>query len=198
METGFVNSRSLTGKATTTLCEYLLSAKPDAVVAEWVKKEKKEFSEEYQVPLLTDTCPQIPVAHFMAKEEMEPTILRWMHRIISNQKSFRVTMDQYSGFPSHAIYLKVKEHKPFQQLATAFQVIDQYVRGYGCPEMFLNTHPHITIARGLKEHVYEQAMKDHAEKKVQASFELKELVLFRKQHPMDICRQVNVFGLRPD
>ncbi len=198
METGFVSNRSTNTTPAIILSEYLLVAQPDTAVTELIKKERTAFAAQYPVPMYTDVRPQIPLAHFKAREEMEPTILRWMHRIISNQQSFQVTLDQYHGFSPHTIYLRVTDHQPFQQMATAFQVIDQYVRGYGCPEMFLNAHPHITIARGLAAPVYAEAMKAYASRKMKASFELKELVLFRKQHAMDICRQVNVFGLRPD
>jgi 2'-5' RNA ligase len=128
---------------------------------------------------------------------MEETIIRWMHRVISTKKSFRVTLDQYGAFRPHTIYLRVQEHQPFQQLARELKVVDQYIRSNGCPEMKLISNPHLTIARRLEQTTYQEAVAVYAEKTFHASFEVKELLLLKRQHQFDGCKQVNVFGLQP-
>lgn len=197
METELVSNKSFTAPQVNGFCEYLLVAHPDAEVNAQVMEEKLFFSAQYKDPIAIKTKPHITVADFLAKEEMEATIIRWMHRIISSQKSFRVTLDQYSGFKPHTIYLRVQDHQPFQQLAKELQVVDQYIRGYGCPEMHLINRPHLTIARRLSDSIYQQAITLYAQKKFHASFEVKDLVLLRRQHQFDSCKQVNVFALQP-
>lgn len=197
METGLVSNKSFTAPQVNGFCEYLLVAYPDAAVYAQVMEEKQFFSAQYQEPVAMKTQPYITVADFLAKEEMEATIIRWMHRIISSQKSFRVTLDQYSGFKPHTIYLRVQDHLPFQQLAKELQMVDQYVRGNGCPEMHLINRPYLTIAGRLSDSTYHQAITLYAQKIFYASFEVKELVLLRRQHQYDACKQVNVFGLQP-
>ena len=196
METGTVANKSF-GTQLSGFWEYLLVAHPDATVYAQVMAEKQSFSVQYKEPIAIKTKPHITVANFLAKEEMEETIIRWMHRIISMQKSFRVTLDQYSGFKPHTIYLRVQDHQPFQQLAKELKVVDQYVRSYGCPEMRLIKFPHLTIARRLPDNTYQQAITDYAQKSFHASFEVTDLVLLRRQHQFDNCKQVNVFGLQP-
>lgn len=196
METGSVTNRLLSTPVQQ-LHEYLLVAHPDAAVQEKLVEEKRWFTTQYKETVAVKTKPHITVANFLAKEEMESTIIRWMHRIISNQNRFTVTLDRFSGFKPHTIYLRVQNHTPFQQLAKELKVVDQYVRGYGCPEMHLSNHPHLTIARRLPETVYHRAEADYAQKNFQASFEVSELVLLRREHAFDSCKQVNVFGLRP-
>ncbi|MEO7531251.1 MAG: 2'-5' RNA ligase family protein, partial [Sediminibacterium sp.] len=132
METGLAQNR-LFSAPVNSLHEYLLVAHPDAAVYEQVMAEKQLFTRQYKESVAIKTKPHITVANFMAKEEMEPTIIRWMHRVISTQKKFKVTLDKYSGFPPHTIYLHVQDHEPFKQLAKELQVVDQYVRSYGCP-----------------------------------------------------------------
>lgn len=177
--------------------EYLLVAHPDADVYARVMQEKQYFSTTFKTAIAAKTKPHITVANFLAVEPMEETIIRWMHRIISSKKSFRVTLDRYGAFRPHTIYLRVQDHAPFQQLAKELQVVDEYIRGYGCPEMRLITNPHLTIARKLQQETYSEAVVMYAEKSFHASFDVKELVLLRRQHQFDSCKQVNVFGLQP-
>ena len=177
--------------------EYLLVAHPDAGVYEQVMAEKQFFSAQFKAPIAVKTKPHITVANFLAMEPMEETIIRWMHRVISTKKSFRVTLDQYGAFRPHTIYLKVQDHLPFQQLARELKVVDQYIRSNGCPEMRLIDFPHLTIARRLEAPTYQKAVTVYAEKSFHASFEVKELVLLKREHQFDSCRQVNVFGLQP-
>ncbi len=197
METGLVTNSSLITPKSGGFCEYLLVAHPDATVYAQVTEEKQFFAAQYHEPAAIKAKPHITIANFLAKEEMEATIIRWMHRIISNQKSFGVTLDQYCGFAQHTIYLRVQDHEPFQRLAKELKVIDQYVRSYGCPAMYMSNRPHLTIARRLPDIVYRQAIAEYEQKKISTSFEVKELVLLRRQHAFDICKQVNVFGLTP-
>ncbi len=197
METDAISNKSFTAPQVNGCWEYLLVAHPDAAVYAQVMEEKKFFSGQFKTAVAAKTQPHITVANFLAVENMEETIIRWMHRIISNKKSFRVTLDQYGAFRPHTIYLKVQDHQPFQQLARELKVVDQYVRSYGCPEMPLISHPHLTIARKLEHATYQQAVNVYAEKSFHASFEVKELVLLRRQHQYDACKQVSVFGLTP-
>lgn len=195
METGLLQNRSL-GTQVNGLYEYLLVAHPDETVYAQVMAEKQFFSAQFRSPVAVKTKPHITVANFLALEPMEETIIRWMHRVISTKKSFRVTLDQYGAFRPHTIYLRVQEHQPFQQLARELKVVDQYVRSNGCPEIKFS-NPHLTIARRLEQTTYQQAINVYAEKKFHASFDVKELLLLRRQHQFDSCKQVSVFGLQP-
>lgn len=196
METGTLHNKTFSSPQVI-LWEYLLVAHPDASVYAQVMAEKQSFSMQYKEPIAIKTKPHITVANFLAKEEMEETIIRWMHRIISAQKSFTVTLDQYSGCKPHTIYLRVQDHQPFQQLAKELKVVDQYVQSYGCPEMHLIKYPHLIIARRLVGNTYDQAIADYSTKSFYASFEVKDLILLRRQHQFASCKQVNVFGLTP-
>jgi 2'-5' RNA ligase len=197
METGTAYRQSFNSTQANPFSEYLLVAHPDAAVYAQVMAEKQFFSAQFEAPIAVKTKPHITVANFLALEPMEETIIRWMHRVISTKKSFRVTLDQYGAFRPHTIYLRVQEHQPFQQLARELKVVDQYIRSNGCPEMKLISNPHLTIARRLEQTTYQEAVAVYAEKTFHASFEVKELLLLKRQHQFDGCKQVNVFGLQP-
>jgi 2'-5' RNA ligase len=177
--------------------EYLLVAHPDPDVNEKVMAEKQLFYDEYKEKVAVKTKPHITVANFLAREEMEDTIIRWVQRICSNQQSFTVTLNNYSGFPPHTIYLRVQNAKPFQQLAKQLNVVNSYVNSCSCPPMKLISNPHVSIAGRLSEEVYFKALIQYAHKSFHESFVVNELLLLRRKNTYDTCKPINVFGLSP-
>lgn len=176
--------------------EYLLVAYPDSVVERKITEIKREFSEKYKNKL-DDAVPSISAGSFLAREDMEETLIRWIQRICGQLRSFPVTLNNYSGIPLHTIYLRVFDHQPFRQLAKNLQVIDQYIKSNGCPDAKLTTRPYMPIARDLKENQYERAMKDYSLKSFCETFRVNELVLLRKNMPEDAHRKVTVFSFLP-
>lgn len=176
---------------------YSLVVNTPEKVTERVREERNRFVELYATPPVQDRNPGIRVSGFMAREEMESTLFRWMHRIISAQKKFRVNLEKFNGFAPHTIYLQVRDHRPFQELAREMQVVDPYIKSYGCPSVQAEIRPHLVIAEALTESVYRRAETEYAQKKFDISFDVNELVLLRRQHAFDHGKQVSVFGLQP-
>src|SRR5688500_19234164 len=135
------------GNGSQELWEYLLVVHPDENVGKKIMDEKKSFFEAYNQKIDIKTKPHITIANFLATESMEETVIRWIHRICGHYKSFPVTLNNYSGFPSHSIYVRIQDHAPFKQLASELEAIDQYVRLNGRPPARLIARPHLTIAR---------------------------------------------------
>jgi len=176
--------------------EYLLVVHPAKEIFEQLRSEKEVFSATYNVGIAKKTLPHITIANFLARENMEPTVINWLYKIVSGQKRFPVMLNNYSGFPSSkTVYARVQEHEPFRQLAASLEVIDQYVRDNGCPRAIIPNHPHVSIARSLQPTVYEKAMFDYSRKTFNASFTVDELVLLKRQSQYDKCKQLSVFKL---
>jgi 2'-5' RNA ligase len=179
------------------LFEYLLVGHPDANVYNKIMEEKQQFYEDYNEKISIKTKPHLTIANFLASEAMEPTIIKWMQRICGAQQSFTVTLNNYSGFPPHTIYLRVQDPLPFQQLVKQLKTVDDFIRASACPPAKLITKPHLSIARKLPEQVYNKAMVDYAQKTFHESFMLDELLLLRRQHQFDTCKTIQIFRLRP-
>lgn len=177
--------------------EYLLVIRPGSEVFRKVAAEKENFSSLYQPEEQVITTPHISVAGFLAKESMEETLIRWIQRICIHHKSFTVTLNNYSGFPPHTIYLRVQDHEPFQQLAKQLRIIDEYIQSNGCPAVKLVTRPHLSIGKQLPEIVYEKAIQDYSQKIFSESFTAGELVLLRKRANSDEEKVINLFRLQP-
>jgi 2'-5' RNA ligase len=178
--------------------EYLLVINPGDHVGQQVMEEKVNFCNRYGAKEAINTQTHIAVANFLAKEEMEDTLLRWMHRIISSHSIFPVALNNYSGSPdANTIYLRVQDHQPFKKLAKELRVVDELVRSNGLPKAHLISDPQITIAHTLAKPVYDRAMPVYSKKDFHAEFEVKELVLLKRTQQSDSCKQVNVFRLLP-
>jgi len=191
------NNLSTARQPGNTLFEYLLVGRPDEGVASKLMAEKAYFSEVYGEKIAAKTKPHIMVANFMASESMEPTIVKWMQRICGLQESFTVTLNNYSGFPPHTIYLRVQDPLPFQQLALQLKPVDDFIKASACPPARLISKPHLSIAGRLPEQVYNKAMPAYAQKIFHESFVLDELLLLRRPHQFDACKTIQVFRLRP-
>ncbi len=179
------------------LYEYLLVSHPDTSVNQKVMAEKEIFTADYQQKIAAKTKPHITVANFVAREAMEETIIRYTQRICSQQHSFEVALNNYSGFPPHTIYLRVQNPQPFKQLAKELKVVSNYVSSCSCPPVKLITNPHLSIARGLPETIYLKAMMDYSQKTFHETFMLNELILLRRSNQYDTYKIIHVFRLQP-
>ncbi|HEY4062570.1 MAG TPA: 2'-5' RNA ligase family protein [Puia sp.] len=182
--------------------EYLLVIYPYGDIHDQLLEEQQQFATEYGLGYGVKTSsrnkPHITVAAFQAGEVMEDTLIRWIQRICNRHRSFDITLNNYSGFPPHTIFLRVQDPKPFRELMQQLRAIDDYIRSSGCPPVNLVNRPYLSIAGGLTEQVYNKAMPDYSRKTFHGSFQVQELVLLKREHSFDSCKTVNIFRLLPD
>ena len=108
--------------------EYLLVIYPSGDLQEKLLEEQQQFSADYGLQMTVRNKPHITVAAFQAGEIMEDTLIRWVQRICNSYKSFELTLNNYSGFPPHTIYLRVQDPHPFRQLMQQLRSIDELDR----------------------------------------------------------------------
>ena len=189
--------------------EYLLVIYPYGELQDRLLDEQQQFSLDYLQmtgvksgrpagPVLVGNKPHITVAAFQADEPMEDTLIRWIQRICNRHKSFDITLNNYSGFPPHTIYLRVQDPQPFREMMQQLRAIDDFIRSSGCPPVNLINRPYLSIAGGLTEQVYNRAMPEYSRKDFHDSFHVKEMVLLKREHSFDACKTVNIFPLLPD
>jgi len=175
--------------------EYLLVIYPYGELFEKLVEEQQQFLSDYGLIMKGRNRPHITVAAFQAGEQMEDTLIRLIHRICRRNERFEITLNNYSGFPPHTIYLRVQDPQPFRQLMHQLRAIDDFIRSSGCPPVNLISRPYLSIAGGLTEQVYNRAMADYSQRTFHESFRMEELVLLKREHSFDACRTVNVFRL---
>lgn len=188
--------------------EYLLVIYPYGELRDRLLDEQRHFSFQYGLQATnamsaaglppSGNKPHITVAAFHVGEPMEDTLIRWIQRICNQHKSFDITLNNYSGFPPHTIYLRVQDPQPFRELMKQMKAIDDFIRSSGCPPVHLTPRPFLSIAGGLTELVYNRAMPEYSRKDFHDSFHVKEMVLLKRAHSFDACKTVNIFRLLPD
>lgn len=177
--------------------EYLLVIYPYGDLQEKLLEEQQQFSTDYGLQMTVRNRPHITVAAFQAGELMEDTLIRWIQRICNRYSSFDLTLNNYSGFPPHTIYLRVQNPEPFRELMRQLRAIDDFIRSNGCPPVNLISRPYLSIAGGLTEQVYNKAMPDYSRRTFHDSFHVEQLVLLKREHAFDVCKTVNIFRLLP-
>ncbi len=177
--------------------EYLLVAHPGLDLHDKILGEQEYFSLHYLERTVIKMKPHIELASFHAREEMEPTLIRWMHRIISQQQAFSCTLNNFSGFPPDTLYLRIPEPAAIQRLTAGLEQLNDYVKTNDCPAIRINTKPVVSVAKRLTEKNYLRAMLDFSQRSFHEIFEVKELLLLRRSHAFDGYKQVNKFVLQP-
>jgi len=180
------------------LYEYLLVAQPDSVVHEKVIAEKQLLTGQFRPADASEIRPHITIAHFLAKESMEDTLIRWIQRICSQQESFTVTLNNYGGFPPDSIYLRVQNDGPFQKLAKELTVLNAYVRSCACPPVTTISRPYLNLASGIPGAMYFKALSHYSHQTFHESFAVSELQLLKRKRHFEDCKRINVFGLQPE
>ncbi|MET0242976.1 MAG: 2'-5' RNA ligase family protein [Flavitalea sp.] len=174
--------------------EYLLVAFPDKSTSAKILEERQRFVAEYGNVNGVDSRPAITITNFFANEGMEETLVRWLQKICSLEQGFTLTLNNYSGFPDQSIFMRVLDAAPIHAFLRQLSAMKDFITP-ALPGFF--RRPHIPIASGLKQSVYELAVSEYSKMTFHESFSVKELVLMRKSAEFGEPKTVQVFGLLP-
>ena len=180
------------------LWEYMLLANPDEMVHEKLMVEKKYFEDKYEAEIAIKTLPHITIANFLAKEILEDRIGRLLQNICNQQYSFTVELNNFSGFPSHTIFIRIQNPQPFKSLEKRLQTLDDLLQVNECPPLQLSSRPHMPIARQLDEEIYTLAIKEYAAREFHEEFLVDKLVLLKRDSRYKKWQHVNYFYLPPE
>ena len=177
--------------------EYLLIVSPEKEVYEKVVTEKEKFYYKYGEKIAIKTKPHITLAVFLARTEMEKALNISLQAICNVFRASTVTLDSYSGFKPNTIFLKVQNHEPFKRIAKALKAMNDFLDEYECPPIKVTSHPHMSIARRLREYVYFKAIREYKYEAFFESFTMNELVLIKRPHQLHECHNLGAFPLLP-
>ncbi|MBH2004943.1 MAG: hypothetical protein I8H66_09665 [Sphingobacteriia bacterium] len=130
-------------------------------------------------------APPIELALFEAREQMEETMIRWMHRIISSQQQFQLELVQHVDSLTGQLQIAILDKTLFQRLAGQLKVVSQYINSCDCAEMHFNIRPNTRL------------LKNAIDPDFQGIYAIREFHLLKKTHDFDTYQPVNVFALRP-
>lgn len=136
------------------------------------------------------------LASFKAREEMEDTLLRWLHRIIGQQEGFAILLNNYGSLPGAPLYLRIQDPTPFHQLVESLRVIDALMKGNQCSSLQLYRTPRLMLMRSMKEERELEMLLDFSARTFRAEMEVEELQLVRQDSEGSI-RLVSRLALMP-
>ena len=142
--------------------------------------------------------PVLTIARFQEREEMEPTLLRWINRILSNQTGFRFAFNNYGSMPGKPLYWRIQDPEPFRKLATGFRVLEGWLQGNGCygPELF--AHPILPLLDELDGSIEREVLMAFSASLFYDVVELQELELLVSEPWTNEYRLVSRFALLPE
>ena len=169
------------------LFAYLLVILPDEwIVAEMIKI-KQHFKDDYGCGKAFSMKPHLTLAKFVQSEKLEEAIVEHIEKFTRSIKAFSLILSGFGHFPRHTIYINVANPSPVVDLVENIK--------YGLKHVLTNTEqfkpifvtkPHLTIARGMKDVQHEQAWLEWENRKFDASFRVKEVMLLKKAIQHDV------------
>lgn len=173
--------------------EYALMIVPRGEVAEKILEERKEFVESfYSKPAIVQK-PFIMLSKFDAREEMEDTLIRWLQKIIGQEQSFLLTLNNYGAVQPNTICLRLQDHSVFFYFLKKLEVLNQYIP----MESGFFKRPYLEFASQLPPEIFEKALPHYSRKSFHESFVVNELVLMKRERSFDQFKTIQLFGLLP-
>ena len=180
------------------LWEYMLLANSDEAVLQKIIAEKKYFEDRYETNIAVKTLPHIVIASFLAKEIIEDRICRLLQNVCNQNYSFTTALNNFSGLPPHAVFLRVQNIQPFKQLHNGLQALDNLLITNDCPPLKIVDNPHMSIARQLPEEIYNEAIKEYAQRDFHELITVDKLALLKRENRYGKWQHVNYFYLPPE
>lgn len=161
------------------LWEYSLVVYPDDTVVQNIEEEKRFLHHNFFLQPKKDPKPHITIGSFLAKEIMEETLERWIQNICQLQSAFELALNNFSGFPTGTIYLRIQDNRPLLKLAAALNMLDGFIQANDCPPVCIERKPHLVIAHELPATVYDPAIKAFAGRSFFGSFRVEKIYLLK-------------------
>ena len=179
MGQGLVNGIVSTGILREEWPEYRLVIPADDPVSRQVNQLRLQWEHLYGETSVSDKPPCITLACFVAREEIEDMLMRWMHRICSIQPSFMVTLNNFSAVPPQTIYIRVQDATPFQQLAQHLRLLDDFSRSENGTRWRIFDKPFIKLG-SLPQDASQQYWFTYTHQIFHAAFMARKIILLKR------------------
>jgi hypothetical protein len=179
----------------TNLAEYQLFVSTDSLTHQKITAEKIYFNKTYLNKTQESYSSDIFISTFQVKEGMEETVVRWLEKICFLNKGFQIILNNYSCIPEEGIFIRIQNLSAIQQLVNQLKMVDSFITSANCPAPIFNYTPYITIAEKLNPAIYYLAIKEYCKKLFYASFEVKSLVLLKRNSVHQPFKVINRFAV---
>jgi 2'-5' RNA ligase len=162
--------------------EYLILISPPAEVRETVKRVKDLFGEKFGVIHPLESVAHISVMNIVMSKTNEEKLKKILKNFCNNQEAFNISLSGYDGFRPHTIYIKVIEAKLITSLHRRLKEAILPKMNIESWQISTYTSPHLTVARNLTEDIYNKAIGEYRQRKINLSFKADNLTLLWREH----------------
>lgn len=174
---------------------YMLAACPSDEIRQYIYLEIETIKKEGLAVNASGIEGMLPFANFCVSDDLEPTIIRWMHRICAKRKAFSVTFNNFSATPAGNVHLRITDANVFQHLKNDLAIIDQYIRSNGYSAIQFHKSINLPLINETKELNIRSVMLQYAQRSFYATSNISKIFLLKRSGAHDKAQVVNVFNL---
>lgn len=161
------------------LVAYQLQVKLSASLEARVKQEQDYALNRFGAAAFSEVSPELVLARFEAREDIEETLLRWMQRIVGQQEAFSVIINNYGSMPGYPLYLRVQDPRPFREITNGLRAIDGLLRNNDCNGLQVYHHPRLVVTRKISKKQEMEILLEFSGRLFREELEIEELVLVK-------------------
>lgn len=196
MKNGLVTAAGISGVLPADTGEYSILLRPDSLLEEKILAEAALLPEDCRLSAEEGSRPALELVSFRAREAMEETLIRWLHRIAGSQGNAELVLNNYSSLPPRTIYLRIMDPAPIRSWAAALSAIDPFIRSNGDGPLHFPARPMLPLCHRLPEGEEETFISLFSRRCFHEKFLVNRWHLV-KTDPLRGCREVAVLALHP-
>lgn len=142
---------------------------------------REDFHKSFETHHKIKGKPSLALALFLQYETMEQKVVRMFQHVASFFPPLSITLNNFGSFPTHSIYITVKENSAVYSLVKNIRSNSKgilQVNKETKPMIMLQ--PHIGIVRKLKPDIYERSWQKYQHATFSGFFVANEMILLRR------------------
>jgi DNA polymerase IV len=171
-----IEKQSVSQAAAGEMYEYLLLISPPSHIKNEIMEIKKEFAEKHKHIQAKKSKPHNTLINFGFNTAFEKQLVYKIDEVVKFHSSFDIKLNGFNHFRTHTIYINVETEAPIVNLVRSLHS----TLSLPPSQSFFAWKPHVTIAKGLDENKFSEAMPEFKTKNFEASFLTTNILLMKR------------------
>jgi len=172
--------------------EYLLLISPSEKVWKEFMEIKNRFNHRFNHIQAVKSKPHITLINFGANVAKEEILILQINEVVKFHKPFDVALNGINHFKQHTIFIDIMNTKPIVHLVKSLYETLKLPS----QSSFFAWRPHMTIAKGLEEDKFQEAMEELNGLTYTESFHADKIVLMKRRERFHKYEIVKEFKLK--
>lgn len=177
--------------------EYRLVIQPSGEVCRNLSEESEYARNYYGTNEFRFSRPEIVVARFDAKEELEELLLKWFRNVICQTASFPVLLNNYGSMPGFPLFIRVQDSAPFRPLIYGLKMLSGVLEDNGCTSIRFFQNMRLPIADHINKNTELEILLDYSGRSFRAEMEVHEVLLIKNDSTANSEKMVSRLKLLP-